>query len=138
MHPLGAALLLTFGMPLAAVFGVLHGAGNGILTIAKGTLPLLIFGAAGYGRRQGRLTVPARIAQALAPWVFGLCVSRWGTGALWLTGALGVSALAALLALRRPTESLHGPAADQPCRRRSTAAVRRSSGSRGRPDRLPR
>jgi hypothetical protein len=31
-------------------FTLLHGAGNGILTIAKGTLPLVLFGSLGYGR----------------------------------------------------------------------------------------
>lgn len=43
------------------------GAGNGILTIANGTLPLALFGAAGYGRRIGWLNAPARILQAAAP-----------------------------------------------------------------------
>ena len=71
-HPLGAALLALFGAPAAVAFALLHGAGNGILTIAKGTLPLVLFGPHGYGRRQGWLMVPARIAQALAPWLFGI------------------------------------------------------------------
>jgi len=34
-------------------FAVLHGAGNGLLTIAKGTVPLAIFGPVGYGLRNG-------------------------------------------------------------------------------------
>ena len=55
------------GAPAAALFAVLHGAGNGILTIAKGTLPLVLFGAQGYGARQGWLMMPARVAQASAP-----------------------------------------------------------------------
>ena len=96
MHPLGAAIMGFFGASAAAMFGVLHGAGNGILTIAKGTLPLAIFGPAGYGQRQGLLMVPARIAQALAPWLFGLCLDRWGAGALWLSGGLGAVAFIAL------------------------------------------
>ena len=78
LHPLGALALGVFGAPAAAAFAVLHGAGNGILTIAKGTLPLVLFGPAGYGHRQGWLMVPARIAQALAPWLFGLLLDRWG------------------------------------------------------------
>lgn len=69
---LATPMLLFFGAPLASVFVILHGAGNGILTIAKGTLPLVIFGAQGYGARQGILMVPARITQALAPWLSGL------------------------------------------------------------------
>lgn len=51
LHPVAAVLFTALGAPVAAVFGVLQGAGNGILTIAKGTLPLVIFGPAGYGRQ---------------------------------------------------------------------------------------
>lgn len=64
MHPAGAALMAMAGAPLAALFVIFHGAGNGILTIAKGTLPLVLFGPQGYGARQGLLMVPARMAQA--------------------------------------------------------------------------
>ena len=99
LHPLGAAILGLAGLPAAALFVVLHAAGNGILTIAKGTLPLVLFGPTGYGERQGLLMVPARIAQALAPWLFGLCLERFGLAALWLTGGLGMLALLALFML---------------------------------------
>jgi hypothetical protein len=102
MHPLGAALLGIVGAPAAAMFAILHGAGNGILTIAKGTLPLVLFGPQGYGHRQGLLMIPARIAQASAPWLFGLCLDRLGAGALWLSGSIGMLAFGALLALPRP------------------------------------
>lgn len=96
LHPLGVALLMTGAPWSAAVFGVLHGAGNGVMTIAKGTLPLALFGTQGYGRRQGWLMVPARVAQALAPWLFGLLVARLGTGAFAVTAAVGVLASVAL------------------------------------------
>ena len=100
LHPIGAVVLSVFGGPAAAVFAVLHGAGNGILTIAKGTLPLALFGPAGYGHRQGWLMVPARIAQAMAPWLFGLLLDRWGANAVWFSAGLGVLALASLSLLR--------------------------------------
>ena len=106
MHPLGAIALSTLGGPAAAVFALLHGAGNGILTIAKGTLPLVLFGPAGYGQRQGWLMVPARIAQALAPWLFGLLLDRWGAHALWASAAIGTVAFVALSALRTPPATL--------------------------------
>lgn len=106
-HPLGIVALLLAGAPAAAVFAVLHGAGNGILTIAKGTLPLVLFGAQGYGARQGWLMMPARVAQASAPFVFGLALDCWGRGALWLSGVLGLVAFAALMAIRLR----HDPAA---------------------------
>ena len=99
MHPVGAVLLVILGAPFAAVFALLHGAGNGILTIAKGTLPLAFFGADGYGLRQGLISFPARIAQASAPWLFGLMLARWSTGVLWVSAALGLCAFGALLLL---------------------------------------
>lgn len=96
MHPLGALLFICLGAPMAMIFGVLHGAGHGMLTIVKGALPLDIFGVDGYGERQGVLMAPARIAQALAPWLFGLVVADWGASALYLTALLGVLSLVAL------------------------------------------
>ena len=99
-HPVGAALLVLLGAPAAAMFTVLHGAGNGILTIAKGTLPLALFGPAGYGARQGLMMVPARVAQAFAPVLFGMLLDGVGAAAVWLTAGLGVAALAALWVLR--------------------------------------
>jgi predicted MFS family arabinose efflux permease len=98
-HPLGVLILMSAGAPAALAFVLLHGAGNGILTIAKGTLPLAIFGAGGYGSRQGWLAFPSRFAQASAPFAFGLAIDRWGAGALWVTAALGVLACIALLLL---------------------------------------
>lgn len=100
-HPLGVVVLLGAGPVLAPLFALLHGVGNGILTIAKGTLPLLLFGPQGYGARQGWLMLPARVTQALAPFVFGLALDRLQAGALWLTAGLGVAAFTALMALRQ-------------------------------------
>jgi predicted MFS family arabinose efflux permease len=102
LHPVGAVLLLLVGAPAAAAFGLLHGAGNGILTIAKGTLPLVLFGPQGYGARQGLLTVPARMAQASAPWLFGLCLDAWGANALWVSAAIGFAALVILMLFHQP------------------------------------
>jgi predicted MFS family arabinose efflux permease len=101
-HPLGAAALLLLGAPAATLFVVLHGAGNGMLTIAKGTLPLVLFGPQGYGVRQGWITMPARASQALAPFAFDTAIDRWGADALWLSAALVLSAFVALMALPHP------------------------------------
>ena len=102
MHPLGAVALLLAGAPAGAVFTLLHGAGTGVLTIAQGTLPLVLFGTAGYGVRQGWLMLPARLAQAAAPFLFGLCFQAWGGQALWLSAALGALCLLALCLLPNP------------------------------------
>lgn len=98
-HPLGVGVLMFVGPAAAPVFAILHGAGNGILTIAKGTLPLVYFGAQGYGARQGWIMMPARASQAFAPFLFGIVVDRWGAGALWLSSGLGIAAFVALLLL---------------------------------------
>ncbi|MDM7948411.1 MFS transporter [Hydrogenophaga sp.] len=100
-HPVGALLLMAIGGPAAMLFTLLHGAGNGILTIAKGTLPLVIFGPQGYGARQGLLMVPARVAQAVAPLAFGLAIDRLGGDALWVSTGVGLVGLTALVWLQR-------------------------------------
>ncbi|MEZ5667953.1 MAG: MFS transporter [Alphaproteobacteria bacterium] len=107
LHPVGAATLVVVGAPAAAAFALLHGAGNGLLTIAKGTIPLALFGPVGYGRRSGILSAAARVTQAAAPFLFGLVLDAHGPGmALGLSSALCLAALAGLLALReRPPAS---------------------------------
>jgi MFS family permease len=103
LHPLAILVIaLLFGAPLGAfAFAVLHGAGNGLITIAKGTLPLAMFGPVGYGRRTGQLSVAARGMQALAPFAFGIVLESAGAGAaLALSAALALIALGSLLALR--------------------------------------
>lgn len=101
-HPLGASLIAfaTGGLAFNA-FALLHGAGNGILTIARGTLPLAIFGPVNYGYRLGVLGAPARISQAMAPLLFGVLIDHLGDRVLWVTSGLSFSALVALLCLRR-------------------------------------
>ena len=94
------AVLLAGGAPMAAVFVLIHGAGNGMLTITRGTLPLALFGPVGYGQRQGFITAPARASQAVAPYFFGLLVDAYGAQSLLLTAGLGLAAVAALFVLR--------------------------------------
>jgi len=105
-HPAGAAILAAVGSPAAALFALLHGAGNGLLTIARGTVPLALFGPENYGARTGLLGAPARAAEAAAPLLFGLLLDVMGRYVLWISAGLCLSALAALLAVRaRPSET---------------------------------
>jgi len=106
LHPLGAAVLGVFGGPAASAFAVLHGAGNGLLTISRGTLPLALFGPAGYGLRTGIIAAPARVTTAAAPLLFGLLLNVMGMGALLVSGGLSLAALASLALLRaQPAEA---------------------------------
>jgi predicted MFS family arabinose efflux permease len=100
LHPLGAALLGLFGAPAAAGFAMLHGGGNGLLTISRGTLPLALYGPVGYGRRTGIIVAPARVTTAAAPLLFGLLTSRFGLGALVVSSGLSLAAFVALAWLR--------------------------------------
>jgi predicted MFS family arabinose efflux permease len=100
MHPLAALALGLFGPFGVAAFALLHGAGNGMITIAKGTLPLAIFGPHGFGLRSGVLSAPARITQSAAPFLFGLLLDDVGLGAVALSAGLMLAAFASLFALR--------------------------------------
>jgi MFS family permease len=100
MHPIGAALIAVGGPIIAPAFTILYGAGNGILTIARGTLPLAVFGPVGFGRRVGVLAVPARVSGAIAPLVLGLLMQSFGANVLWISAALSISAFAALYLMR--------------------------------------
>jgi predicted MFS family arabinose efflux permease len=100
-HPIGACVIGIFGGGAAAAFTLLHGAGNGILTIARGTLPLAIFGPENYAYRLGLIGAPSRICQALAPLGFGLLIEPMGRWVVAVSAGLCLAALIALLALRR-------------------------------------
>jgi MFS family permease len=100
MHPLGAGILALTGGAAASVFAIFHGAGNGVITIARGTLPLAIFGPRNYGYRLGLIGAPARMAQAIAPLLFGFLIDAMGSRILIVSSALSLAAVAALLLLR--------------------------------------
>src|SRR5712672_1084542 len=107
-HPLGAAVLGLAGGGAASAFAIFHGTGNGILTIARGTLPLAIFGPENYGYRLGIIGAPARMAQAAAPLLFSLLIDTMGSRVLIVSSALSLLALLALFLVRdrpAPTET---------------------------------
>ena len=93
--PLGVACLF-LGSP-AALFMVLYGMSNGILTISRGTLPMHLFGAHGYATRLGLLALPPLICQALAPTLAAPLVADWPAQHIFI--AMGVIALLATLCL---------------------------------------
>jgi len=84
--------LLTAGFPVLAACLVAYGAGVGIGSIARGTLPLALFGPIGYAALMGRLAMPMLLAGALAPSAGALLLERAGP-----PGALAALAGAALV-----------------------------------------
>jgi MFS family permease len=109
LHPLGAVTLALFGPAAVMAFAVLHGAGNGLLTIARGTVPLAIFGPIGYGLRTGLLGAPARATQALAPVLFGVLLDRMGVGSIAISAGLCLLAFFALFLLKARAEPAPAP-----------------------------
>ena len=116
LHPLGAAILAVIGPAAVIPFTIFYGAGNGLMTIARGTVPLAVFGPHGYGERTGLLGAPSRAAQALAPLLFGLMLNAMGAAVIVVSSALCLAAFAALLLLRA------APVGQRRSRRRSLRA----------------
>jgi len=99
-NPIGVGVIAIFGGVAAPAFALLYGAGNGILTIARGTLPLAVFGPENYAYRLGLIGAPSRICQALAPLAFGLLIEPMGRGVLAVSASLSLAALIALMSVR--------------------------------------
>jgi hypothetical protein len=76
-------VLLASGLPGVGVWLVLYGGGNGIYSIARGTVPLALFGPGRYPLVVGRLARPGLVAQALAPPAGALVLTYAGPDALW-------------------------------------------------------
>jgi MFS family permease len=108
LHPVAAIVLAIGGAPVAALFSVIHGAGNGMLTIVRGTLPLALFGPSGYGARIGRISAPARVGQAFAPFLIGLSIDRLGANTLIISAGLYLAAFISLFGLSLPRRGAFG------------------------------
>jgi predicted MFS family arabinose efflux permease len=80
----GLAMLLG-GFPWLVLTIVIYGGGYGIMWIARGTLPLALFGAERYATLMGRLAFPALIVQALAPSAGAWLIERHGADAAMAT-----------------------------------------------------
>jgi hypothetical protein len=117
IHPLAiarfavAVLLAAFALialagltaAVAASFALLFGMANGLLTIARGAVPLALFGAAGYGHLVGRIGGPYLVMQAIAPLVLAFVAERSSdAAALAVTAAFATIAFIAFAAVRRP------------------------------------
>lgn len=86
----------------AVVFSFAGGAGNGLMTIARGTVPLVLFDPSVYGTVTGRVAAPAFWLAALSPFAIALALDHGGAGlALALLAIPAVATLLAALALRR-------------------------------------
>lgn len=91
--PLAFIAGLFGGQSLAAalVFAFVYGAGNGLSTITRGSMPLVLFDARAYGARVGRMVAPGFFLAAAAPVIYAAVIARLGeAAALLLSGALAL------------------------------------------------
>lgn len=99
---LGLFLIWT-GLPILAIAIVVYGAGNGVWSIARGAVPLALFGRDDYAAVMGRLARPALLASAAAPFAAGFMFERGGVAlsqsVLAILAVVDVLVVAALAAI---------------------------------------
>jgi MFS family permease len=97
---LPAAILALLCLPHMPVWlglaAALYGAGNGVMTIARGTAVADLIGRTHYGAINGALTLPTMIAKALAPVVTAVIWSATGDPSLMLWTLLGSALIGAV------------------------------------------
>lgn len=92
-----------FSPVVAAGFTIMFGIANGWMTIARGNVPLALFGPNGYGRMIGQIAAPVLLMQAVGPLLLALVSERLSDGAaIGTVGLFALGALICLLAIRRP------------------------------------
>jgi predicted MFS family arabinose efflux permease len=89
-------LLLWAGWPVLAIALMAYGAGNGISSIVRGSVPLVLFGPDGYPQLMGRLGRPVLLAMALAP-AAGAFLIEHGGSSLTFGAMVGLSLVNVLL-----------------------------------------
>ncbi len=104
-------LLLLSGWPVIALAVVLYASGYGISWIARGTLPLAIFGAARYPRLMGKIAMPSLVVQALAPAAGALAIEHLGLSpTLAIMSAFAILNILLMIALSLRLRSAKSPA----------------------------
>lgn len=89
-------LFMGFGVVFAFVFVVVFGLTSGWVSLARSTLPLVLFGSGGFATLIGRLALPLNLTFAASPTVYAFVMEYSGTrGAIILSVVLLlISALA--------------------------------------------
>ena len=82
----------TGSLPLIVAFTLLMGASQGVITIVRGAVPLVLFGVRGYGAVLGVIATPILVVNAAAPTVFAWIVDHWGWGPARVSLLVGCSA----------------------------------------------
>lgn len=115
LHPLSLNLAASLSLPLcfaaalatgasiaaAVAFAFGYGTANGLMTITRGTVPLVLFDYRGYGSLVGKLLVPSFFVSAAAPIAYAYTIDRGGERvALLVSIVVAVIAVTAAIALK--------------------------------------
>ena len=115
LHPVNLNMMAAAVMPLcflvglasgqfvlaAISFSFFYGASNGLLTITRGTLPLVLFNSMMYGSIVGKLITPSFFLSAAAPLLFSVIIEKFGTSAsLYFAAAIAFITLGASIWLK--------------------------------------
>lgn len=101
-------LLSTPGTIVTAIaFAMLYGVSQGLITIARGTVPLQLFGVQGYGALVGKISGLRFFVNASAPFLFAYFSTKIGTDfALALCGSVALVAVLSFWIIKRPALDL--------------------------------
>jgi predicted MFS family arabinose efflux permease len=72
------ALAPGVGLGTALLFSIFYGVSNGLVTIVRGALPLVLFGRAGYAGVLARIAAPGLFLNAAAPTAFAALIEAAG------------------------------------------------------------
>ena len=116
IHPLIVALIAALALPVSAafllagtgsvvaglLFAIVFGIGQGLFSITRGTVPLVLFGPHGYGARLGKLAAVRTVLSSAGPVALAYVWHRYGIDvALALSLVIGVLAAIPLVVLRK-------------------------------------
>ena len=100
-----SVLLLSASAPLmvgAVAFSLILGFASGLKSIVQGTLPLALFGAAGYASRLGKMAAVRLVLAAIAPFVLAYLLEAVGPSlALVILALVGLAGLTCFIGVAR-------------------------------------
>lgn len=106
----------------AILFAIIFGLGSGLFSIVSGTLPLAIFGKAGFGKRMGWIGMGRLGLSSLAPFALSVALGAIGPKpSLWILAVAGLMCVAVfgdvwrrcrpigqkVAAVNQPTDAVH-------------------------------
>lgn len=104
LMPTALALLALTAPSIAGAmaFAIVFGLGSGLFSIVSGTLPLALFGKAGFGKRLGWINLGRLGVSAMAPFALAVALGAIGPGqSIWILVVAGLGCVAVFAEIAR-------------------------------------